>query len=233
MNSKYHLLSLIAIYFSLFTQMQAISLLGIAIPLHLANKQTDVNDIGFFMAFYSIGLIVGCLKGKDFIKYGGHIRAFSGFASLAAIIVILHFLIDHIFLTALFRFVTGLSAAVLLIVLESWCLVIAKQRRTTNVLVGYQFTFYCAMATGFLLINLVPTALPHAYLIASLLFCAALIPMALIKINALQLSLDTISIKELSRISSVGVIGAITAGSAIGSVYNMAPVLRRALASLR
>lgn len=89
------------------------------------------------------------------------------------------------------------------------------------------------MATGFLLINLVPTALPHAYLIASLLFCAALIPMALIKINALQLSLDTISIKELSRISSVGVIGAITAGSAIGSVYNMAPVLRRALASLR
>lgn len=218
-----------AIYFSLFTQMQAISLLGIAIPLHLANKQINVNAIGFVMAFYSIGLIVGCLKGKNFIQYVGHIRAFSGFASLAAIIGILHFLIDHIFLTALFRFVTGLSAAVLLIVLESWCLVIAKQSKTTNVLVGYQLTFYSAMATGLLLINLVPTALPHAYFIASLLFCAALIPMALIRINAPEVSLDTISVKELSRISPVGVIGAVTAGSAIGSIYNMVPIFAKGL----
>jgi MFS family permease len=79
------------------------------------------------------------------------------------------------------------------------------------------------------LINLFPTTLSHAYLIASLLFCAALIPMALIKIKAPQISLDNISIKELSRISPVGVIGSITAGSALGSVYNMAPVFAKGL----
>ena len=230
MSFKANKAAVLSIFISLFAQMQAISLLGIAIPINLMNQGIDVSHIGLIMAFYSVGLIIGCIQGKKFINQVGHIRAFAGFASLSAIIAILHNLTEYFILSAAFRLLSGASAAVLIVVLESWCLAIAKKSNNRKLIATYQMVFYLAMGSGLLLINVIPMDLKSAYLLAALLFCVALLPMTLVRIkDPIIVVGQAMGLRHLCKLSPCGVIGAIAAGSAIGSIYNLAPVYAKEL----
>jgi hypothetical protein len=63
-NDKSTLVTIIALLVSLFAQMQAISLLGITIPLSLSSNEISTNTVGQVMALYSIGLVIGKLPRK-------------------------------------------------------------------------------------------------------------------------------------------------------------------------
>nr|WP_277345783.1 MFS transporter [Pseudomaricurvus alkylphenolicus] len=215
---------------SLFAQMQAIGLLGITIPLNLAAQQVDVSAIGSVMALYSVGLIVGALQGKKVISRVGHIRAFAGFAALAACVAILHSFTINAYLCALLRLFSGIAAAVMLVVIESWLASFTSNQNRGRLLALHQITFYLAMGGGQLLINVAGEDLSDAFLIAAMLCCLALMPIVLVKTENPKVSLSSpMSIAELFRISPASMIGAICAGSAIGTVFNLAPIYAKAL----
>jgi predicted MFS family arabinose efflux permease len=128
-NDKSTLVTILALLVSLFAQMQAISLLGITIPLSLANNDISTNTVGQIMALYSIGLVIGSYQGKKTIARVGHIRAFAGFGAIAISAAILHSLTNSVVFYALLRIVSGLSAAVMLIVIESWFNTLSQNTR--------------------------------------------------------------------------------------------------------
>tara|TARA_R110001583_G_scaffold2233_6_gene16404 strand:- start:7926 stop:9071 length:1146 start_codon:yes stop_codon:yes gene_type:complete len=224
-NDKSTLVTIIALLVSLFAQMQAISLLGITIPLSLSSNEISTNTVGQVMALYSIGLVIGSYQGKKAIARVGHIRAFAGFGAIAISAAIIHSLTHSVVFYALLRIVSGLSAAVMLIVIESWFNTLSQNANRSRLMALHQVVFYFAMGTGQLLINLVPADFSATFLIAALLSCCALIPITLVRIENPVVALNTpVKLSELIRIAPCGIVGAVCAGNAIGTVFNLAPI---------
>lgn len=227
-NDKSTLVTVIALLVSLFAQMQAISLLGITIPLSLSSNEISTNTVGQVMALYSIGLVIGSYQGKKTIARVGHIRTFAGFGAIAIAAAIIHSLTNSVVFYALLRIVSGLSAAVMLIVIESWFNSLSQNANRSRLMALHQVVFYCAMGTGQLLINLVPGDFSATFLIAALLSCCALIPITLIRIENPAVTLNSpVKLLELVRIAPCGIVGAVCAGNAIGTVFNLAPIYAR------
>jgi MFS family permease len=224
-NDKSSLVTILALLVSLFAQMQAISLLGITIPLSLASNDISTNTVGQVMALYSIGLVIGSYQGKKTIARVGHIRAFAGFGAIAISAAVLHSLTHSVVFYALLRIVSGLSAAVMLIVIESWFNTLSQNANRSRLMALHQVIFYCAMGTGQLLINLIPSDFSATFLIAALLSCCAIIPITLIRIENPAVTINTpVKLAELIRIAPCGIVGAVCAGNAIGTVFNLAPI---------
>ena len=224
-NDKSTLVTILALLVSLFAQMQAISLLGITIPLSLSSDEISTNTVGQVMALYSIGLVIGSYQGKKTIARVGHIRTFAGFGAIAISAAIIHSLTHSVVFYALLRIVSGLSAAVMLIVIESWFNTLSQNANRSRLMALHQVVFYCAMGTGQLLINLVPGDFSATFLIAALLSCCALIPITLVRIENPAVTLNTpVKLSELIRIAPCGIVGAVCAGNAIGTVFNLAPI---------
>jgi MFS family permease len=121
--------------------------------------------------------------------------------------------------------VSGLSAAVMLIVIESWFNTLSQNANRSRLMALHQVVFYFAMGTGQLLINLAPDDFSATFLIAALLSCCALIPITLVRIENPAVTLNTpVKLSELIRIAPCGIVGAVCAGNAIGTVFNLAPI---------
>ncbi|MCI2285412.1 MFS transporter [Colwellia sp. MSW7] len=224
-NNKTTLVTIIALLVSLFAQMQAISLLGITLPLSLSSNEISTNTVGQIMALYSIGLVVGSYQGKKVIARVGHIRAFAGFGAIAIVAAIMHSLTQSVVFYALLRIVSGLSAAVMLIVIESWFNTLSQNANRSRLMALHQVIFYFAMGTGQLMINLIPGNFSATFLIAALLLCCALVPITLIRIENPALTFNTpVKLFALFKISPCGIIGAVCLGNAIGTVFNLAPI---------
>jgi predicted MFS family arabinose efflux permease len=224
-NNQSTVVTIIALLMSLFAQMQAISLLGITIPLNLANIGTSTSSIGIVMALYSIGLLLGSYQGKRAIARVGHIRTFAGFGAIAISVAIIHSLNQSAVIYALLRIMSGLSAAVMLIVIESWFNTLSQNANRSRLMALHQVVFYFAMGTGQLLINLVPNDFSATFMITALLSCCAIIPITLIRIENPAVTLNIpVKLSDLIRIAPCGIVGAVCAGNAIGTVFNLAPI---------
>lgn len=224
-NNKTTVVTIVALLVSLFAQMQAISLLGITLPLSLSSNEVSTNSVGQIMALYSIGLVIGSYQGKKVIARVGHIRTFAGFGAIAIVAAIIHSLTQSVVFYALLRIVSGLSAAVMLIVIESWFNTLSQNANRSRLMALHQVVFYFAMGTGQLLINIAPNDFSATFLIAALLSCGAIIPITLVRIENPEVILNTpVKLSELIRIAPCGIIGAVCAGNAVGSVFNLAPI---------
>lgn len=229
-NDRQNSVTIAALLLSLFAQMQSISLLGLTIPLSLSSIDVSTNTIGQIMALYSVGLVIGAYQGKKAIARVGHIRAFSGFAAIATITAILYSLTHSVLLYGVLRILSGVSAAVMLIVIESWFNTYSQNSNRSRLLALHQIVFYLAMGTGQLLINFSPESLSNVFLIAAILSCMALVPITLIRIeNPLFSIVAPLRIRELIRIAPCGILGAICAGNAIGTVFNLSPIFAKGL----
>jgi predicted MFS family arabinose efflux permease len=187
--------------------MQAISLLGITIHLSLLGHEISTNSVGQIIALYSIGLVIGSYQGKKVIARVGHIRTFAGFGAIEISAAIIHSLTQSIVIYALLRIVSGLSAAVMLIVIESWFNTLSQKANRSRLIALHQVVFYFAMGIGQLLMNLVPDDFSATLLITDLLSCCAIIPITLIRIENPVVTLNIpIKFSGLIRIAPCGIV---------------------------
>ena len=223
------IITLFAIQVCLFAMMQASGLLGITMPLSLFNEGSQISTIGWVMAFYSVGLVLGSLYGKHIINQVGHIRAFAGFSALAAMVGILLNMTFNPPLWAGLRFLSGFAAAVMLIAVESWMTGLATNQNRGRLLALHQITFYLAMGSGQLSINLIDGSYSQGYLIVALLFCFAVIPMVLVRtINPKVSPTSQMNFLPICRKVPASAAGTLGAGCAIGALYNLVPIFARA-----
>ena len=197
------------------------TLLGVRATL--AGFPTTVT--GIIMAGYFFGFLIGSTLTPRLVAQVGHIRVFGAMASIASIAPLVHAVaVDPIVWTAM-RILTGFAYASLYIVAESWL-----NDRSTNQTRGQLFSVYMvimlgSMAAGPLLLN---TASPDGFvlfIVSAVLVSLAVVPISLTRYPAPEFHAnDKLGLRQLARISPLGVAGSMLQGAAAGTLIGLGAV---------
>jgi MFS family permease len=218
--------------YSMIALLMAIMLLvsGNAFLMTLLSARLTLNEvepirIGQVLFFYSLGFVVGTLYASRIIERVGHIRAFAVFSALLGMATLLYPVSDNLFFWALLRFMGGLTLAGAMIIVESWLSAVASASNRGTVFAIYQVCFYLAAALGqlFLVLGKPRGYLPFSY--AAILLIAALIPLALSRMQAPTIELiERMPLRRVIQVSPEGFGVALMSGMLLGAFYSVAPV---------
>ena len=104
--------------------------------------------VGFIVAAYFCGLLVGGLFAGRVVARVGHIRSFAAFASLMSVSALMHPIFVHEFAWMAMRFVSGFCMAGMVMVTEAWLNSSATNQTRGKVLSFYMVTNYFAAGCG-------------------------------------------------------------------------------------
>jgi len=183
------------------------------------------TSIGYLGSAHFVGFFIGCVLSPHIIGRSGHARAFSTFAAVATISILLHPIIQEVWFWFILRILTGFSIAASYTVIESWL-----QAKVTNENRGKVFSIYRMVDMGGMLLSqLVIAGLTPAHYISYNLI-AAVACMALVPLALTQTKLPTLPEKQkfqpffLYTISPLAALGAIVVGVTNSSFRMVAPV---------
>jgi len=197
------------------------SLLGLRATL----EGVTTSWLGFIMASYFVGLLLGGLFAGRVVARVGHIRAFAVFASLMSATALLHPLFLEVSHWMLLRLVSGFCMAGLIMVTESWLNEATPSHQRGTVLSSYMMVNYLAAGSGQFLLNLGDVGQFQLFSLASILFSLALIPVLLTKQSAPIIGTDTkLSFGLLAQVGPLAILGVFIAGASNASVHAFAPV---------
>ncbi len=200
------------------------TLLGIR--SRLEGFSTEIT--GVIMAGFPVGLLLGALYAVRVVAAVGHIRAFAAFASIMSVAVLAHVLfIDAVTWFAL-RVVAGFCMAGMVMVVESWVNERATNQTRGRILSLYMITNYLGAGLGQFMLLIGNPAQFQLFVIASMVYSFALVPILLTRASAPKPSSpQRMTFRELFAVSPVGVTGTVCAGMANSSLYAMGAVFAR------
>lgn len=198
---------------------------GTLLGLRSKHEGFSTEMIGFIMAGYSLGLLLGALFAVRVITQVGHIRSFAALASIMSVAVLCHLLwVDPLF-WLLLRTVAGFCMAGMVMVTESWINDRAGNETRGQILSLYMITNYLGSGGGQLLLNIAPPEEFQLFVVASIVYSLALVPVLLTGATGPSpVPSKRMSMVELFRISPVGLIGTLAAGFCNSSVNNLGAV---------
>jgi MFS family permease len=136
------------------------------------------------MAAYHAGLALGGLYGKRIVLRVGHIRAFAAFAAVAATTALAYPTAFMAPAWLVLRCLNGFCVAGLTATTESWLNDRSSNATRGRVLGLYMVTYFLAVASGQLLVNLADIAGPELFILAAALITLSLVPVALTSAGA-------------------------------------------------
>ena len=197
------------------------SLLGLRATL----EGVSTSWLGFIMASYFLGLLLGGLFAGRIVTRVGHIRAFAVFASLKSTTALLHPLFLEVSYWMLLRLISGFCMAGLIIVTESWFNDATPSHQRGGVLSSYMMVNYMAAGCGQFLLNVGDVGQFELFSVASIIFSLALIPVLLTKQSAPTIAADSkLSFDLLAKVGPLAILGVFVAGASNASVHAFAPV---------
>jgi MFS family permease len=181
--------------------------------------------VGFIVASYFTGLLLGGLFASRVVTRVGHIRSFAVFASLMSVSALMH----PIFVSAAawmgFRLVSGFCMAGMIMVTESWLNESASNKTRGQVLSFYMITNYFAAGCGQFLLNVGDPSEFLLFSLASIIFSLALLPVLLTRARApVPTHAKRMHVWTLYRIAPLGVIGVFCCGLVNASIHGLGPV---------
>ncbi len=203
----------------------ASGLLFTLLGVRLAAEGASDGMIGVVASAYFVGLLAGSVLCDRVIRRVGHIRAFIVFAAVSAVATLLHALIAPVWVWMLLRGAMGFAQAGLFMVAESWL-----QFKATNETRGRTFALYviahsAGIGAGPLLVNVADPAGHELFLIASILYSVALLPVALTRVGNPEIGEPgRFGFRKLFAISPVAVVGSFTLGAVMSVFISMTPV---------
>ena len=187
----------------------------------------DFNFIatGTMMSGYFIGFFIGANVVPKLVSKVGHIRVFAAFASMASLSSLIHIVFVDPYVWILARFLTGFSMIGIFIIVESWLNDRANNKTRGKVLSLYMFITYVGMALGNFLLNISNPKNYEPFILISLLFSMALIPILLTKRKPPKFKkTSSIKIKELFKISPFGSISMFCTGFIFAPIFSLLSV---------
>lgn len=217
--------SLAAIIGGVFMLQGGNSLLGTVLSLRLALEGVPSFLIGIVVASYSGGFLVSCLFGHRLIREVGHIRAFAVCAAVLCCVTLAFAIRVDPYVWAVLRLLTGMCAAGLFMIGESWLNDRAPSAIRGRIFAIYTISNMVAQSSCQLLLFVADPAGLALFMVTAALFSACLIPVALTRASAPALpSIEAFGLRQLFRVSPVGVAGCIAAGLVNAAVNGLAPV---------
>jgi MFS family permease len=196
----------------------------LSLAMHAHNEPPML--IGSMTAIFYVGLVCGSFRIAPFITRVGYIRAFSAFASLLAVMSLLHGMFYNIPLWFILRFITGFGTACLFVVIESWLLSDSNPSFRGRILSLYMITFYASEALGQFLINLGPPDALLLYAAAAIMCSLSVIPLAITHIPMPHVcEPSSMKIRTLYKQATSSLIGAFAAGMVLSASYALFPIV--------
>jgi MFS family permease len=180
---------------------------------------------GMVMSGYYIGMILGSRITPIMISRVGHVRVFAALASIVSASALLHSIYVTPTWWMVMRVITGIGLSGLYIVVESWLNEQIGNQERGQILSIYMVIAVGCMASGPLLINIADPDSFELFILVSVLFSLALIPILLNvgPIPAFETS-RAIGILALYREAPLGVIGSFATGFSNGSLLGVGAV---------
>ncbi len=186
----------------------------------------DTDTIGLIITFYFIGMLLGAMYSKNLIKRVGHIRLFSGSLALMAACILVCALDSNIILWSVARAVTGFCIACCYTTMESWFGDSATKETRGRILAIYNATILLGLFGGQFFIGLYEPGESGLFIISGVIFCLAILPVALSKNTGPQITeVAPMSLLAIFKISPLGVVTCFTAGITYSAVMGLLPVV--------
>ncbi len=209
----------------------------VSVEANAAAFGTDVT--GFVMAGYSAGLLISTFITPRLVKSVGHVRTFSGLASIVSTAVLLFPLwVDPIFWFML-RLISGLCVSGMYIVCESWLNTASSNRNRGQMLSIYMIVTYGSLGAGQLLLNVTDTSGFVRFTLVSCLLSLSLVPLILLPSEAPSVEGSrSVSVDEIWRASPLAVLGVLACGLgqsaffALGAVFGLSKGLPLVMVSI-
>lgn len=180
---------------------------------------------GLIMSSFYGGFLIGSLSCPRITAKVGHIRVFAALAALASASILVHALFVNITVWIMLRLLSGFCFAGLYIVAESWLNDRASNETRGQLLSLYMVVTYIGVGAGQLMLNLAaPTDYP-LYILTSVLISVAVVPLLLSAGSppTFHESIN-ISLRELFRISPLGIVSMFVVGLVTATFFALAPV---------
>ncbi len=182
--------------------------------------------VGFVVAAYFSGLLLGGLFAARVVIRVGHIRSFAAFASLMSASALMHPIIVDGYAWMGFRLIAGFCMAGMIMVTESWLNETATNRTRGKILSIYMITNYCAAGCGNFLLTIGDPSDFMLFSLASIIFSLSLVPVLLTRAKApVPVHSERMHVWDLYRIAPLGVVGVFCCGlvnaslNGLGSVF--------------
>jgi len=204
------------------------AMMGMLLGLRSRLEGFSTEITGFVMSGFFVGMLLGGLFAVRVIAVVGHIRAFAAFASIMSVAVLAHVLHIDPVIWFLLRVVAGFCMAGMVMVVESWINERSTNKTRGQVLSIYMITNYLCGGLGPFMLLVGDPAQFQLFIIASMVFSFALVPILLTRASAPKPSSpERMKFRNLFGISPVGVFGMICAGMANASLYGMGAVFAK------
>ncbi len=200
-------------------------LFGTLLGLRSKHEGFSTELVGLIMSGYFGGLLIGAYLAVRVVATVGHIRAFAAFASIMSVAVLMHLLWISPFAWLGLRVVAGLCMAGMVMVTESWINERSSNQNRGRVLSLYMVTNYLGSGLGQFLLNLGSPAEFRLFVIASIIYSIALVPILLTRARSPRpAQSQRMPFKTLIAVSPVGVVGTVASGLLGASFFGLAPI---------
>ncbi|EJJ24961.1 MFS transporter [Rhizobium sp. CF142] len=220
-----NLLSVAALLFGTLFLFMGNGLQGILLPVRGNLEGYATTTLGLLGTSWAAGFVIGCLIAPKMVRRVGHVRAFSGFIAIIAIIALVSGIIIDPVWWVILRAVTGFSTAGTSMIIESWL-----NERANNESRGAIFSLYIGITLlgvvgGQLMIPLEDVRTPVLFMICGIFYCIAMLPTTLSTAASPQpLKAVKLDLPALYRNSPVSCLGILLVGIANGAYGTLGAV---------
>ena len=219
------LITLSSILFSYGLLLLANGLFATLLGVRSQSEGFSSNLMGFVVAAYFSGLLLGGLFAARVVFRVGHIRSFAAFASLMSASALMHPMFVDGYAWMAFRLVAGFSMAGMIMVTESWLNETASNNTRGKVLSIYMITNYFAAGCGNFLLTVGDPSHFELFSLASIIFSLSLVPVLLTRAHApVPTRAERMHVWELYRIAPLGVVGVFCCGLVNASINGLGSV---------
>lgn len=212
------------LYFATLLMLLGSGLLSTYLALHVAGRATSVWA-GALMACFYLGLVTGGKLGHRLIARVGHIRAYTASAGVVAAAVLVHGMLDNLWVWLLLRMIVGLGMMCLYMVVESWLNEQSSSDNRGKVFSGYMMASYLGMVIGQLLLAYLSGLDTELLLLVAFCFSLCLVPVALTRrIHPEPLKPASLSPRYFFTQVPISMFVSLMAGAVVGSFYGLAPL---------
>lgn len=199
--------------------------LGTLLPLRFSALGLSDGVIGLIATAEALGFLAGCLYAHRLIVPVGLERAYATFASLKSVAILGLYFADSVPALALLRFLIGVNAAGLAIIVESWLNALAPNEQRGRVLTIYVLVYGLFFGIGQLFSQSLDVRGPELLIIAGISTTLALVPMVAIDVRAPVLPRKvTLEILKALRTSPVSVTACLLNGLILTAFTTVGPL---------
>ena len=194
--------------------------------LRLDAAGASATVVGIVSSAYFIGLTLGAVFHDRLIVRIGHIRAYSSFASLIAVSVLLQGIYFDTWFWFFLRLLYGWAAIGVFLVIESWLLLASDEKMRGRILALYMIALYGSGMMGQAGLGMIDAwGAVVPFMAAAMLASLSVLPIVILPRVTPQVErVEPLKPLELLRMTPSGVIGCFGSGIAIAAVYALLPL---------